>query len=41
MDTFLSLHSHAETTTTNATTIIPLAITQTMSSSTDNKPSPK
>lgn len=49
MDTFISLHSQAETTTTNATTIIPLSITQSIPSSDhnynikkhDNTPSPK
>lgn len=49
MDTFISLHSQAETTTTNATTIIPLSITQSIPSSdhnynikhNDTPPSPK
>ncbi|CAO3615889.1 unnamed protein product [Mucor hiemalis] len=49
MNTFISLHSQAETTTTNATTIIPLSITQSIPSSdhnynikhNDTPPSPK
>lgn len=36
MDTFISLHSQAETTTTNATTIIPLSITQSIPSTDHN-----